>query len=183
MLACTHYLWSLWRRLLQRSGLPTPRKGLVTQARRGFSAPSPDGDPAKGPPRAANGMGSAPPWDGSTVPRAAAQLPPLGQVAMEPEVSSPSRPASEISEPRPWTGPGGGGQPRTSRSEDALGGGRRVRLGGGSGRQDAQGMKAEDQRPPSPGQVCRASEVDYMRRSPASGRARAALSHKQGAAP
>ena len=32
-------LWSLWRRLLQRSGLPTPRKGLVTQARRGFSAP------------------------------------------------------------------------------------------------------------------------------------------------
>ena len=35
-------LWSLWRRLLQRSGLPTPRKGLVTQARRGFSAPSPD---------------------------------------------------------------------------------------------------------------------------------------------
>ena len=57
--------WSLWRRLLQRSGLPTPRKGLVTQALRGFSAPSPDGDPAKGPPRAANGMGSAPPWDGS----------------------------------------------------------------------------------------------------------------------
>ena len=30
---------------MQRSGLPTPRKGLVTQARRGFSAPSPDGDP------------------------------------------------------------------------------------------------------------------------------------------
>ena len=42
--------------------------------------------------------------------------------------------------------------------------GRRVRLGGGSGRQDAQGMKAEDQRPPSPspGQVCRGSEADYM---------------------
>ena len=71
------------------------------------------------------------PWDGSTVPRAAAQLPPLGQVAMETEVSSPSRPASEISEPRPWTGPGGGGQPRTSRSEEAAcparGRGRRAR--------------------------------------------------------
>ena len=37
----TSILWSLWRRLFQRSGLPTPRKGLVT---RGFSAPSPDGD-------------------------------------------------------------------------------------------------------------------------------------------
>ena len=35
----------LWMRLFQRSGLPTPRKGLVTQALRGFSAPSPDGHP------------------------------------------------------------------------------------------------------------------------------------------
>ena len=31
--------------MFQRSGLPMPRKGLVTQALRGFSAPSPDGDP------------------------------------------------------------------------------------------------------------------------------------------
>ena len=37
-------LWSFWRRLFQRSGLPTPASGG-----RGFSAPSPDGDPAKAP--------------------------------------------------------------------------------------------------------------------------------------
>ena len=38
-------LWSLLKRLLQRSGLPTPAYGLVTVGGRGLTAPSPDGDP------------------------------------------------------------------------------------------------------------------------------------------